>query len=256
MSYRFTSLERSLTQFIIPIKVVWVIILALCLSGCVQYEIGVNYANQHRGEIVQHIRLGKQLTSFSGSAAQDWLKRVERRTKQVGGRVRQRSNEELIVTIPFYNGVDLESKFNQFFQAQTQMDSDAQTATQLNFPSIESHLKLKESNFLLLLRNHLIYDVDLRSLGIVSSEGNLLISPGTALNLEFSLTTPWGAHRVTSNSFTPQFEERGKQLVWTLNAGEVNHLEAIFWVPSPLGIGTVAIILFVGVGAYLKSFLG
>ena len=244
-----TSLRQSLVRFVIQIQVIWVIILALCLSGCVQYEVGVNYANQHRGEIVQHIRLGRQLTSFSGSAAQNWLQRVEQRTKQLGGRARRFSNEELIVTIPFYNGVGLESKFNQFFQAQ------AQTAAQLDLPSIESHLKLKESNFLLLLRNHLIYDLDLRSLGIVSSEDNLLISPGSALNLEFSLTTPWGARRINTNGFAPGFEEQGKPLVWMLNAGEVNHLEAVFWVPSPLGIGTVAIILFVVVGAHLKSFL-
>jgi hypothetical protein len=251
----FTSLGRWLVRFVIPIKVIWVIILALCLSGCVQYEVGVNYANQHWGEIVQHIRLGRQLTSFGGSAAQDWLQRLERRTKQLGGRARRLSNEELIVTIPFYSGVDLESKFNQFFQAQAQIDSYAQTAAQLDLPSIESHLKLKESNFLLVLRNHLIYDLDLRSLGIASSEGKLLISPGSALNLEFSLTTPWGARRINTNGFAPGFEEQGKLLVWMLNAGEVNHLEAVFWVPSPLGIGTVAIILFVVVGAYLKSFL-
>jgi hypothetical protein len=44
----------------------------------------------------------------------------------------------------------------------------------------------------------------------------------------------------------------GKQVIWTLKPGEINQLEAIFWVPSPIGIGTVIIILITALGIYLK----
>ncbi|MEO1187340.1 MAG: DUF3153 domain-containing protein, partial [Cyanobacteria bacterium J06636_27] len=36
----------------------------------------------------------------------------------------------------------------------------------------------------------------------------------------------------------------------------LNHLEAVFWLPSPIGIGTLLIVLFVVLGFYLRySFM-
>jgi hypothetical protein len=40
--------------------------------------------------------------------------------------------------------------------------------------------------------------------------------------------------------------------MWTLKPGQLNHLEAVFWLPSPLGIGTLVIVLLVLGGFYLK----
>jgi hypothetical protein len=156
-----------------------------------------------------------------------------------------------LVRIPFSNGADLEAKFNQFFRAETEpsvSDSDAE----LDSPKLTSHLMFTESNLLLLERNRLSLDVDLRSLGVLSANGNLLVSPGPLIDLEFSLNTPWGARSV--NSFN-QAVRQGNQLTWTLKPGEVNHLEAVFWIPSPLGIGTVAIALLVMGGSFIKSLL-
>jgi hypothetical protein len=52
----------------------------------------------------------------------------------------------------------------------------------------------------------------------------------------------------------------GNQLTWKLQPGKQNHLEAIFWIPSPIGIGAVAIAILVGIGFWLKyqllPFLG
>jgi hypothetical protein len=109
-----------------------------------------------------------------------------------------------------------------------------------------------QNNFLLLVRNRLIYDLDLRSLALISSNGNVLANAGSILDLDFSLNTPWGARNVekTENTILP--EKNGHQLVWKLKPGELNHIEVVFWLPSPLGIGTLLIILFVWAGFYLR----
>jgi hypothetical protein len=242
---------KILLQGLIRLRVFWIILIAaLFLSGCVKYDVGIHYDSQNHGEIVQHVRLSDRLTSFS-DAPQEWLRSVEQRTKQLGGRVKRLSNQELLVRIPFNNGADLQEKFNQFFQTEA-ASSDGDSAAELGLPEITSHLTLTESNLLLLERNRLNFDLDLRSLGVLSSSGNLLVSPGSLIDLEFSLDTPWGARSVNSSS---EAVRQGKQLVWTLRPGQTNHLEAVFWIPSPLGIGSVAIALLVISGSFLKSLL-
>jgi hypothetical protein len=113
---------------------------------------------------------------------------------------------------------------------------------------------LAQGNFFLVQRNKLSYDLDLRSLGVVSTKGNVIVSPSSLLDLQFSLETPWGARGVekAANAIQPQVYENGHQLVWILQPGQVNHIEAVFWLPSPLGVGTLVIVLLVLGGFYLK----
>lgn len=237
--------------------VMLVLLASLLLSGCVQYDVGVNFDNPNRGELVQHIKLSERITSFSGDSVYEWLNSIERRARQLEGKIRRLSKEEMIVTIPFSNGQELQAKFNEFFQSNSnQIAESHQSEPNLELPKIESNLLLFPNNFLLLVRNRLIYDLDLRSLALISNKGNVLANPGSILNLEFSLNTPWGARSVnsTENSIPP--ERNGHHLVWQIKPGELNHIEAVFWLPSPLGIGTLLIILFVWAGFYLRySFM-
>jgi hypothetical protein len=244
----------SFLQAIVRLRAIWLMLLvSLYLSGCVEYDVGIHFAHQAQGEIVQHVHIGEQLTSFSDTVAQDWLQSIKQRTRQMGGRVRQTSRQELVVTIPFNNGADLTQKFNEFFQFASQpVDRNLQS----DLPELRSELALTQSNWLLVERDRLIYDLDLRPLGLISTKGNLLVSPGSLLDLSFRLNAPWGVRNVTpASSSSPEVQNQGKQLVWMLKPGVVNHLEATFWVPSPLGIGTVAIVLLVIGGIYLKSQL-
>jgi hypothetical protein len=98
----------------------------------------------------------------------------------------------------------------------------------------------------------LSYDLDLRSLELISNNSNLQVSPNSILDFEFSLNTPWGARSIelAENAIQPQ--KQGKQLIWKLQPGQIDHVEAVFWLPSPLGIGTVLIVLFVAAGIYLR----
>lgn len=249
--------RRSIIRFLLRSRLVWVLLLAsLMLSGCVKSEVGVNFESPNRGAIVQHIRLDERLTSFGSGTAKTWLDNIEKRVRRVEGNTRRLSNQEILVTIPFGNGEELETRFNEFFSP-INPSRTRSTKKELDLPQLDSHLDVQQGNFLLLQRHRLIYDLDLRSLGVLASDGTLLASPGSLLELEFGLTTPWGARNVINRSKgTPIATHRaGKQLIWTLQPGQSNHLEAVFWLPNPLGIGAVAIVAIVAGGIYLRRAL-
>lgn len=234
-------------------RLLGVLILAsVLLSGCVQYQVGVNFDNPNQGEIVQHIKLGERLTSFSSDSIAAWLDSIDRRARQLQGKAKRLSNQEVTVTIPFNNGAELAEKFNAFFNP-TGKKKLEQAAQNSEIPQIDSHLKLNQNNFLLLVRNHLSYDLDLRSLELISTNGNLIVNSSPILEFEFSLNTPWGARSIeVENTIHPESDSKGQQLLWRLQPGQLNHVEAVFWLPSPIGIGTVVIILFVVAGIYLR----
>lgn len=234
-----------------------VISTSLLLSGCVKYDVGVNFNNSNSGELVQHIKLGQRFTSFSGDYVYEWLNSIERRARKLEGKAQRVSKEEIIVTIPFSNGQELQTKFNQFFNSRNDEKTEGEPSeSDSELPKIESNLLLEQSNFLLLVRNQLIYDLDLRSLSLISNQGNVLANPGSILDLEFSIKTPWGAKNIQVTETDIQPEKNGNQLVWKLQTGQLNHIEAVFWLPSPLGIGGLLIVLFVLGGVYLRySFM-
>jgi Protein of unknown function (DUF3153) len=247
---------RNRMNRVFPIRnpILWVVLLtSLLLTGCVKYDVGINFDNSNSGELVQHIKLGERLTSFSGDSVYEWLNSIERRARQLEGKTQRVSQEEIIVTIPFSNGRELQEKFNEFFNSRTNQPSESvQSESDSELPKIESNVLLEEKNFLLLVRNRLIYDLDLRSLSLIASKGNVLANAGSILDLEFSLKTPWGAKNIQLTETAIEPEKNANQLVWKLQPGELNHIEAVFWLPSPLGIGGLLIILFVLGGLYLR----
>ncbi|WP_100901660.1 DUF3153 domain-containing protein [Nostoc flagelliforme] len=234
--------------------ILWLVLLtSLLLTGCVNYDVGLNFDNSNSGELVQHIKLGERLTSFSGDSVYEWLNSIERRARKLEGKTQRVSQEEIIVTIPFSSGRELQEKFNEFFSSRAnQLSESVQSQSDSELPKIESNVLLEQNNFLLLVRNRLIYDLDLRSLSLIASKGNVLANAGSILNLEFSLKTPWGAKNIQLTETAIEPEKNGNRLVWKLQPGELNHIETVFWLPSPLGIGALLIILFVWGGLYLR----
>lgn len=238
--------SRSLPWF--P-RLILSLLAALLLSGCVDYNLGLRFDSPNQGQFTQRIQFGEQLQRFSGATVQQWLKEIERRSQQSGGRVDRLSEQTLQVTIPFASATELETKFNQFFSP---ANSGKPPTNPDELPPIASQIHFTHSNLLLLERNHLVYDLDLRSLGITSASGNLLLSPSKLVTLEFRLDTPWGARYLANRSTGAEARKDGRSLVWQLTPGAVNHVEAVFWLPSPLGLGTLVIVLLVAAGWYLK----
>ncbi|RCJ22164.1 hypothetical protein A6S26_22655 [Nostoc sp. ATCC 43529] len=256
MKFMLPQIGRNRIKHVFPIQnpILWLVLFtSLLLSGCVKYDVGLNFNNSNSGELVQHIKLGDQLTSFSGDYVYEWLNSIERRAKKLEGKAQRISQEEIIVTIPFSSGVELQEKFNQFFNSRANQPSEpVQNGSDSELPKIESNVILEQNNFLLLVKNRLIYDLDLRSLSLISNKGNVLANAGSILDLEFALKTPWGAKNLPQTEAAIEPEKNGNQLLWKLQTGELNHIEAVFWLPSPLGIGAFLIILFVWGGLYLR----
>jgi len=221
----------------------------ILLSGCVDYQMGINFDSQTHGAIVQHIKLAKKLKNFSGEIVEEWLNSVEDRVQELEGKTKRISNSEIEAIIPVNNAKDLEEKFNKFFNpTENQVNS---TATDL--PQLNSEINVNQNNFVFALRNRFSLKFDLRSLSFISANNASDVGNSEeVLDLEFSLTTPWGFRSLEANGRAIAYLEDGKQVIWSLKPGEVNSLEAVFWVPSPIGIGAVVIILFVALGSFLK----
>lgn len=230
-----------------------VCLLLLLLTGCVRYDVGVNFDSQHHGEIVQHITLGQQLTSLSQTEAEKWLDSIEQRARQLQGKAKKISPQEIIVSIPFSNGQDLAEKFNQFFNPNPEKANQKVNPENLDLIQLKSEMSVRQSNFLLLERNQLNISVDLRALGVLSNQGNILVSPGALVDLDLAINTPWGTQIIDNeNGLNPQINQDKKPLVVHLITGQINTISVVFWVPSWLGIGTILISgLMIG-GFYLK----
>ncbi|ADI63953.1 DUF3153 domain-containing protein [Trichormus azollae] len=227
---------------------------SLMLTGCVQYDLGINFNNTNNGELVQHIKLSENLTSFSGDYIYDWLNSLEHRARKLDGSAKRIFPEEVIVKIPFTNGRELQEKFSDFFNYRTSQKPNVVT-NNADLPNTASSLIVQDNNFLLLSRNRLIYDLDLRSLSVLTSKGNVVSGTGSILNLEFKLQTPWGVKNIQQTEDAIQPEKSGNQLIWKLKPGKLNHIEVIFWLPNLLGIVSLIIIIFVWGGFYLRYTL-
>lgn len=233
---------------------VWFLSIIVCsmllLTGCVRYEVGINFDNPYQGTIVQHIKIGEQLTSLSRVEAKKWLNSIEKRARE-NGKINKLNAEEILVTMPFGNGKELVDKFDRVFHNPNSNNVTVSEANEL--VNLDSQISLKQNNFIFLERNNLNLTIDLRALQTLSDNGRIDLSSNSLVDLEFSLRTSWLARSITNNNnLAPIANNPIKGLVWQLEPGQINHIEAVFWLPSPLGIGAIAIALLTIVGFFLK----
>ncbi len=242
------------------LRTVWIMILAaIALSGCVQYDLGIEFQDQNHGQITQQIQLSQQFIDLSQDEITAWTDSIERRVAELGGKTEYVSDQNLNVSIPFYNGAELEQKLNQFFNPTPVESSALPEVTLAEIPKLSTHLDLTQLNLIFVLRNRLNLDLDLRSLALEVTDNQITIDPEGLIDLDFNLTTPWGAHIIQSTSEEEGLhplvvlgKQDGKQIIWQLEPGQINHIEAIFWVPSFVGIGTVVIVLFICLGYFIR----
>jgi len=234
-----------------------ILLAALGLSGCIQYDTGIRFVDEHHGTFSQRIRLDDRLTEFDPASVQTWVTSVGERSHQLGGQMQVApaagTPKSLEVHIPFYSRRDLENKFNEFFQSSSfrTLQQDGPLRPPLTVPHLNVDL---ERNVILAQQYRLVYDLDVRSLQTIASDQSVFVNPTALLDLEFSLTVPRSitvAEPPPALDASPQGEQH---LVWTLHPNEANHVEAVFWVPSPLGIGSLGIALLVGVGGVIKRY--
>lgn len=242
---------RSLTKPRI-LTAILLMLVAFFLSGCVRYDVGIDFHNLHEGEIVQHVRLGKQLTNFSQVEAQNWLQSIQRRAKRLGGKTRTVSSQEIVVTIPFSSGRDLEVKFDRFFNPNHPLTRGRRNEVD-DLVQLNSQLELEESNFIFWQRVQIESAIDLRALGVFTSGDTVVVDPGSLLDLEFSVSAPGIVNLEPKMAgIRPEMRQVGDRLIWQLQPGQVNVIEVAFWMPEPLSLGAVAIAVVILVGYFLK----
>jgi hypothetical protein len=242
MAFKLAAFKTRLPKILTQLRsLLLVAVLGLALTGCVEDRVGIQFDSPQGGQITQHLHLDNQMAS-----AQGWLNGLERRARKLGAMVDRGDRTSIDLALPFESAADLEQKFNTLF---------ADQAGDANTPSFTSHLQVKTNNLLLLERRHLIYELDLTSLGIQGNDGNLLLDPGEGLDLAFGVSGPWGANKGKrpKGAFSPEAHREGGELLWQLEPGQVNHIEAVLWMPSPIGLGTLAIVGLVVGGRYLTQ---
>ncbi|MBW4467895.1 MAG: DUF3153 domain-containing protein [Pegethrix bostrychoides GSE-TBD4-15B] len=254
-----TRLSRSvLTLEYLPKLRLLAVISAVCLllCGCARDDVGISFRDANHGALTQRIRLNSQLSGLSQATAELWIERLSAQTQQLGGKTQHPAEREWIMTVPFVNAADLVQKFEQFQQLVAQPNA----VKSISHPV--SNLSIQTSNLLIWQRHHLSYDLDLRGLGIVPNVKNtatVLISPQELLVIEFGLNTPWGARfpddKLSPDNRPPAVYRKGRELRWLLKPGAANHLEAVFWLPSSVGIGGALIGGLVMIGMFLKAWV-
>ncbi len=244
----------QMVRQLVKLRLLWFILAAfLLLSGCVRDDVGVSFKDANHGVITQRIRLSAQMTGMSQATAELWLNQLTEQTEQLGGKVQHPAEREWILSLPFVHVKDLLHKFEQSQQmaAQPAADSSASRSQPL------SHLSIQTNNLIIGQRHRLSYDLDLRGLGVVPNLKNtatVLLDSNALPVVEFGLNTPWGA-RATADSLRPIVNRKGRELRWLLKPTVANHLEAVFWLPSSVGIGSLIILGLVIVGMFLKAWL-
>jgi Protein of unknown function (DUF3153) len=240
----FGSIDRLLSLINRRLAILFCSI-AICLSGCVKYDTGINFSSLNYGEIVEQIQLGEQLNSFSQQAVRAWIASIEQRTRQAQGHIERLSDRELKVIIPFNNAQELVTKIDRYFNPDL---TNPPSAAKFN-----AHIQIHQNNFLVVVRNHLTYDVDLRSLSTAAIDSQAAIRSANLVDLNFSLQSNWGVRDINGNSDAVSAENMNdKRVNWQLKPGQLNHINAVFWLPNPLGIGVILIILISGFGYYIK----
>ncbi len=221
-------------------------LVAIALSGCVKYDTGVNFHGFNDGEIVQHLQLGDRLNSFNPQAVTAWLKSIEDRTRQAQGHLTRLSDREFEIVIPFASTQELVTKINRFFNP----TPPASNGTASKF---SAHLQIEQSNWLAIVKNHLIFDVDLQAISIPKTDAKVAIAANNFVDLKFRIQSPWGV-QTTEPSTSPNLVKttQGNQTTWQLQPGQIERIEAVFWLPNPLGIGAIIIVLISIFGYYLK----
>lgn len=217
-----------------------VCMMACFCSGCFQYDLTLHFDHQAHGQIQQRIQLSQRTAALTAPAVDTWLQTMKTRVRALGGTVTQRQPDQLMLTVPFSSGSDLASCYRQLFQT----DSGGSLAIP-GIARVPSQLTLDQASRILAVRNHLVLDLNLQELPQ---------SDRWEPQLQFILQTPWGLSHIAPDSLPGQAGPQ--QTSWSLQPGQSHHIDVVFWVPSLLGLGSLAIALVVLLGYFLKYGLG
>ena len=209
-----TRSPRGFAVVVVGLLVVW--LLSNLLSGCMRVETELAFAGPGR------VRLRHRLEATAG-APLPFQQRLAAALRTADPSYAERTNgASTLLTSPVLT----------LSQAETALVGTLRLAAdQAGLPLSAPTLELRETNWLLGVRQHLLIRLDLRSLSSL---------PGLQLNLRL---TPLGEGAIQSAvPLAVRPVVGGKALIWPLRPGEINALEIRGWRWNPLGLGGLAIL--------------
>jgi len=167
---------------------------------------------------------------------------------------------EIFWRLPFYGTRDLVQKFNQLFDRPLDRPQSREPWRGA-LPEVSARLELDQDNRGLALRNHLHLTLNLGALGgrpwdpsenlageqpqepTIGGLGDWPLTQA-GMAVAFGLQTPWGLDWAAIDPPIPP-QITGTTWIWELPLQDDIHLEAVFWVPSPIGLSALAITLLI-----------
>jgi hypothetical protein len=223
--------------------------LTLLLSGCLESDQTLRFDHYHHGQLSQSIHLGPRGEALLQGALADWLQGLTKRTQALGGDLRP-TTDGFEWVMPFTTAVDLMARFQQTW-TETSVDQPV-SGPVLQIPGLAAiplSLEVSQRNWLLASRIHLIYDLDLQSLSPWLNPQT--IGEGQGDSLTWRLQVPWGEVTLQPGSL-PATVIKPRHLLWSLQPGQSHHIDVVFWLPNPIGLGTLGIVLLVLLGYFLR----
>ncbi|MGB6016641.1 MAG: DUF3153 domain-containing protein [Nodosilinea sp.] len=239
--------------------------LPLLLSGCLRYDLTLRFDHQTHGQIVQAIDLSDRGAALAQPTLEPWLEDLKARSRPLGGQLRQ-SPQTVTLAVPFGTARDLGDRFQQLFAAapdtaqalppdagENSPNLSASTPTSpthLQLPGwgpVPFELSVEQASWVFVSRTHLTYTLDLRDLPVNQEDAT---TPAWA-DLRFRLRVPWGLTQIAPTA-TPPLSQDATGAVWQLQPGQITHLDAVFWLPNAIALGTLGIVALVLAGYGLR----
>ncbi|PSN11237.1 hypothetical protein C7271_24880 [filamentous cyanobacterium CCP5] len=213
-------------------RILLILVVGFVSTGCLRYDLGLQFDHADHGQLVQQIRVSPRAAALAAPALEGWLDNLSVRVRHLGGQVRHQGETTTLI-LPFEDSAELNNDFQQIFSA-------------VEIPGlgrVRSHFSLAQTNRLLAVHNHLVYDLNLADLPDQADAPAQFSNDW--LEVFFRLQVPWG-FQVAPDSMQPEGDR------WQLRPGQRYHLDVSFWLPSWIGLGSIAIALFVLLGYFLK----
>ncbi|MBW4484124.1 MAG: DUF3153 domain-containing protein [Tildeniella torsiva UHER 1998/13D] len=239
-------------------KTLLLLALPLLLSGCLRYDLTLRFDHQSHGQISQTIDLSDRGAALAQPTLEPWLEELKVRSRPLGGQLSQ-TPQTVTLTVPFGTAADLGDRFRQLF-ASAASDIKSVTAeepppadrpTYLQLPGWEPvpfALDIDQTNWLLASRTHLTYTLDLHQLP-TNEDDSTDLAPWA--DLRFRLQVPWGLASLAPTA-TPPLTQDATGAIWSLEPGKITTIDATFWLPNAIALGTLGIAALVLAGYSLR----
>lgn len=239
----------------------WAVLLwlPLLLSGCLRYDLTLRFDHHTHGQIVQTIDLSDRGAALAQPTLEPWIDELKARSRPLGGQLSQ-SPQTVTLTVPFGTARDLTDRFQQLFST-PELATDPNQAkafnlggpnpTYLQLPGwgpVPFELGVEQTNWVFVSRTHLTYTLDLHDLPINGPINGEDAATTPWADLRFRLRVPWGLTQL-SPAATPPLSQDATGAVWQLQPGQMTRIDAVFWLPNAITLGTLGIVALV-LGGY------